>query len=245
MQPEQPYVHQEERCPVADHVLGQLYRASSHGLDELVSTVPPKARAMLALYCYRRAHLQSIGLAIATSCEQQDLEALGGNAGKALFDKARKAPDEAPRSNHLERRKVTLSTGTPRKFVHDEVDKKAIPMIAIVDDDEGVREATKGLVRSIGYNASTFASAEDFLKSERIHDASCLITDLQMPGLSGIDLQDRLITQGHRIPIIFITAYPEESVRARATKAGAAGFLSKPYYPDHLIGCLDKALKAP
>ena len=192
---------------------------------------------MLALYCYRRAHLQSIGLAIATRCEQHDLEALGGNAGKALFDKARQAPDEAPRSNHLERRKVTLSTGTLRKFVHDEVDKKPMPMIAIVDDDEGVREATKGLVRSIGYYASTFASAEEFLKSEQIHDASCVITDLQMPVLSGIDLQDRLIARGHRIPIIFITAYPEESVRARAVKAEQFTLLQQailPRPPDRL-----------
>ena len=117
-------------------------------------------------------------------------------------------------------------------------------MIAIVDDDEGVREATKGLVRSIGYNACTFASAEEFLESEQIHDTSCLITDLQMPGLSGFDLQDRLIAQGHRIPIIFITAYPEEGVRARAMKAGAVGFLSKPFNVDHLVGFLGKALKA-
>jgi hypothetical protein len=121
MLPEQLHIHHEENCPVADHVLGQLYRVSAHGLDELVSSVPTETRAMLALYCYRRAHLQSIGLAIATSCEQQDLEALGGNAGKALFDQARRAPD-VPRSNYLERRKVTLSTGILRQFVQDEGD---------------------------------------------------------------------------------------------------------------------------
>ena len=117
-------------------------------------------------------------------------------------------------------------------------------MIAIVDDDEGVREATKTLVRSLGYNASTFGSANEFLKSEKVHDTSCLITDLQMPGLSGIDLQDRLIASGYRIPIIFITAYPDENVRLRVMKAGAIGFLSKPYNHDHLLGCLEKALKA-
>ena len=117
-------------------------------------------------------------------------------------------------------------------------------MIAIVDDDEAVREATKALVRSLGYNASTFGSADEFLKSEQVHDTSCLITDLQMPGLSGIDLQDRLIARGHRIPIIFITAYPDENVRTRAMKAGAVGFLSKPYNHDHLLGYLEKALKA-
>jgi FixJ family two-component response regulator len=121
--------------------------------------------------------------------------------------------------------------------------ERIFPMIAIVDDDEAVREATKGLVRSLGYNASTFASADHFLKSEQLHNTSCLITDLHMPGLSGIDLQDHLIARGHRIPVIFITGYPDESVRTRAMKAGAVGFLSKPYRGDHLIGCIEKALK--
>ena len=118
-----------------------------------------------------------------------------------------------------------------------------IPMISIVDDDDAVREATKGLVRSLGYHASTFSSAEEFLNSERLHDTSCLITDLQMPGLSGIELQGRLIASGHSMPIIFITAFPEESIRARALKAGAVCFMSKPYSEDRLISCLDRALK--
>ena len=117
-------------------------------------------------------------------------------------------------------------------------------MIAIVDDDKAVREATETLLRSLGYHASTFGSANEFLQSEQVHDTSCLITDVQMPGLSGIDLQDRLIARGHRIPIIFITGYPDENVRIRAMKAGAVGFLSKPYNHDHLLGYLDKALKA-
>ena len=116
-------------------------------------------------------------------------------------------------------------------------------LIAIVDDDESVREATKTFVRSLGHQASTFASAEEFLKSEQVHDTSCLITDVQMPGLSGIDLQDHLVARGHSIPTIFMTGYPDVSVQARAMKAGAVGFLSKPYNVDHLIGCLDKALK--
>jgi FixJ family two-component response regulator len=117
-------------------------------------------------------------------------------------------------------------------------------MISIVDDDEAVREATKGLVRSLGYNVSTFASAEEFLQSDRVRETSCLITDLQMPGITGIELQDRLIAGGHSMPIIFITAYPEETARLRAMKAGAVCFMSKPYSDDHLIGCLDRALKA-
>src|SRR4249920_3140557 len=117
-------------------------------------------------------------------------------------------------------------------------------LIAIVDDEEPVRNATKSLVRSLGYHASTFDSADDFLKSEQVHDTSCLITDVQMPGLSGLDLQDRLIARGHRIPIIFITGHPDDNVRARAMKAGAVAFLGKPIDAGHFSGCVAKALKA-
>jgi FixJ family two-component response regulator len=117
-------------------------------------------------------------------------------------------------------------------------------MIAIVDDDDGAREALASLVRSIGHNACTFAAAEEFLDAEQLEDASCVITDVQMPGLSGIDLQDRLIARGHRIPIIFVTGHPDENVRLRAMKAGAVGFLTKPFNDEHLHGCLEKALKA-
>ena len=115
-------------------------------------------------------------------------------------------------------------------------------MIAIVDDDVVVRGAMKSLMRSLGYDASAFGSAEEFLDSEQINRTSCLITDLHMPGLSGLDLQERLIAQGHRFPIIFLTAYPDEDVRMRAMKAGAVGFLSKPCDGDHLLGCFEKAL---
>jgi FixJ family two-component response regulator len=94
------------------------------------------------------------------------------------------------------------------------------PLISIVDDDEFVREATSNLVESLGYSACMFASAEEFLQSPRLDDTRCLITDVQMPGLSGVDLQDRLIGQGHHIPMIFITAFPDENVRARALEGG-------------------------
>ena len=117
-------------------------------------------------------------------------------------------------------------------------------MIAIVDDDEAVRVAMKSLVRSVGHHASTFASVEEFLKCKQFSNTSCIITDLQMPGLSGLDLQDLLIARGHRFPIIFITGFPDENVRARAMKAGAVGFLSKPCNVNQLIVCLDTALKA-
>ena len=117
-------------------------------------------------------------------------------------------------------------------------------MIAIVDDDEALREGMKSLVRSLGYSVSTFGSAEEFLNSEQISRTSCLITDLQMPGLSGLDLQDRLIATGHRFPVIFLTGFPDEDVRMRAMKAGAIGFLSKPCRDEHLLGYLNKALAA-
>ena len=116
-------------------------------------------------------------------------------------------------------------------------------MISIVDDDESVREATKGFVRSLGYAAATFASAEEFLSSDRVHATSCVIADVQMPGLSGIDLQHRLVAQGLRLPVIFVTAFPDERTRRRAIDAGAVDYLSKPFSDEQLVSCLNTALK--
>jgi FixJ family two-component response regulator len=116
-------------------------------------------------------------------------------------------------------------------------------VISIVDDDESVREATKGLIRSLGYDAATFASAEEYLQSDYVSESDCLITDLHMSGMSGADLQDRLIADGRRIPMIFMTAYSEEKVRVRVLEAGAFGFLRKPFDDEHLIECLNRALK--
>jgi len=118
----------------------------------------------------------------------------------------------------------------------------AVPLISIVDDDGFVRESTKGLVRSIRYAAETFASAEEFLRSNRAADTACLISDIQMPGMNGADLQDQLIADAQRTPIIFVTAFPDEDIRARVLKAGAFGFLTKPFKDESLIECLDKAL---
>ena len=120
MLPAQPHIPQEEQCPVPEEVLGHLYRASRHGLEELVATVPAATRAMLALYCYRRAHLQSIGLVVASSCTVDDLETFGGNAGKALFEKARNVPNASRRSQHPARRTISLSTGMLRRVIQDE-----------------------------------------------------------------------------------------------------------------------------
>jgi FixJ family two-component response regulator len=115
-------------------------------------------------------------------------------------------------------------------------------LISIVDDDESIREATKGLVRSLGYQAATFSSAEEFLQSDSVDSTSCLIADVQMPGLSGIDLQRRLTARGNQTPTIFITAFPEEQARAHVMKAGAVGYLGKPFSEESLVRCLDSAL---
>jgi FixJ family two-component response regulator len=115
-------------------------------------------------------------------------------------------------------------------------------MISIIDDDPSVREATKGLMRSLGYATATFASAEEFLQSGRVIDSSCVISDIKMPGMSGIELQSQLTANGHCVPIIFVTAFPEERMRKRAMKAGALCFLSKPFSEETLIECLDRAL---
>jgi FixJ family two-component response regulator len=116
-------------------------------------------------------------------------------------------------------------------------------IISIIDDDESMRCAVKSLVTSLGFDACTFASAEKFLQSPHLDDTSCLITDLQMPGLSGVELQKSLLAQGRRIPIIFMTAFPEERMRARAIETGALGFLSKPFDSQTLINLIDKAVE--
>jgi len=100
-----------------------------------------------------------------------------------------------------------------------------VPVISIVDDDESFRRATTNFVRSLGYTAATFASAEEFLQADAAGRSDCLITDLQMPGMTGLELQTRLTAEGHRLPIIFISAFPEMKARAQALAAGAAAFL--------------------
>jgi FixJ family two-component response regulator len=118
-----------------------------------------------------------------------------------------------------------------------------VPVISIIDDDISVRIAISRLVRSLGYVADAYASAGDFLKSQRVNDTWCVIADVHMPGMTGIELQEALKVQGRSLPIIFVTAFPEESIRARALKAGAVDFLSKPFDGTRLIECIDSALR--
>ena len=115
-------------------------------------------------------------------------------------------------------------------------------IVSIVDDDASVRAAMQSLVRSLGFLAFVFESAEDFLSSPRVGDSSCLITDVQMPGMSGLELQDCLIAQGTRIPTIFITAFPQQSIRSRVQANGALGLLEKPFAGSTMIELVRQAL---
>jgi FixJ family two-component response regulator len=117
-----------------------------------------------------------------------------------------------------------------------------VPVISIIDDDASVRIATNRLIRSLGYAAFTFASAEEFLRSPQLAETSCVITDVQMPGMSGIELQSLLIARGYEAPVIFITGFPEESIRAKALAAGAVSLLGKPFEETALIESIDTAL---
>ena len=107
-------------------------------------------------------------------------------------------------------------------------------LISIVDDDESVRRTTKLLVESFGYRAAVFESAESFLKSDQLYDTSCLVVDIQMSGMNGLQLQSHLADEGYSIPIIFITAYGDKS-RRRALQAGAVAFLDKPFSDEQLL----------
>ncbi len=117
-------------------------------------------------------------------------------------------------------------------------------LIAIVDDDESLREATKGLMRSMGYAAETFASAPDFLSSPQLGLIACLIADVCMPEMSGLELHDHLVGLGESIPTILITAHPDDSARRRALNNGVIGYLSKPFKEDDLLDCIQSALTA-
>lgn len=116
-------------------------------------------------------------------------------------------------------------------------------VVMIVDDDESIRRAARRLIKSYGFPVETFASAEDFLSSGRLHETACLVLDVQMPGLNGLELQSRLITDGHQVPIIFITAFNDENARAQALKAGALGYLVKPFEEADLLTAINVALR--
>jgi FixJ family two-component response regulator len=115
-------------------------------------------------------------------------------------------------------------------------------LISIIDDDESLRSALVGLVRSLGYRASGFANAEDFLAADQARASSAIVTDIQMPGLSGIELKEKLTSQGCAAPVIMITGRAEPGLQERAFASGALCVLKKPFAAEALIDCLERAL---
>lgn len=116
-------------------------------------------------------------------------------------------------------------------------------LVAVVDDDESIRRTTTFLIESFGLRAAAFESAESFLKSDQLHDTSCLILDVRMPGMNGFELQKELAAAGYGIPIVFITCYEDTESRGKAMQAGAIAFLSKPFRDDQLLQIVRSALR--
>jgi FixJ family two-component response regulator len=118
-----------------------------------------------------------------------------------------------------------------------------VPVICIVDDDNALRNSLDDLIRSIGFLTLGFGSAEAFLASNQAHDAACLILDVRMPGMSGLDLQHQIVAAKWQIPIIFVTSHADDVARERALDAGAVAFLYKPFHEQELLNAIDTALK--
>jgi FixJ family two-component response regulator len=118
-----------------------------------------------------------------------------------------------------------------------------VPLVAIVDDDESIRNTTKDLLESAGFSAAVFARAASLLKSRRLSQVSCLITDMRMPKMTGLGLYQHLIASNRTIPTILMTAYPDERAQAQAIKAGVVCYLIKPFAADDLLACVRRALQ--
>ena len=117
-------------------------------------------------------------------------------------------------------------------------------MISIIDDDDSVRESLQRLMRSVGFAVNVFASAEEFLNSDRLCYTDCLILDVRLPGMNGFDLQRHLANSHSEIPIIFITSHEDDELRARALNAGAVDYFLKPFDDEDLLDAIDEALKS-
>jgi FixJ family two-component response regulator len=124
-----------------------------------------------------------------------------------------------------------LEAGLPGKVV-----------ISIIDDDDSAREGVTDLVGTLGFSVHSFPSAEDFLNSDQLHCTSCLIADVQMPGMTGLELHERLVASGLAIPTVLITAYPDERIRLRALRAGVVCYLVKPFAEEDFLDCIRSAL---
>jgi FixJ family two-component response regulator len=121
--------------------------------------------------------------------------------------------------------------------------KKLLALVGIVDDDESVRESISSLLRSAGYGTAAFESAEAFLNSDHTSEPDCLVLDVRMPGLSGLELQSQLYEKNSVIPIIFVTAHTEDQVRDKAIQQGATAFLDKPFNDEVLLGAIHLAIR--
>jgi FixJ family two-component response regulator len=115
-------------------------------------------------------------------------------------------------------------------------------LISVVDDDDWARDGMTTYIESCGYNCATFRTAEEYLSFDRMCDTDCLVADVHLPGMKGPDLQDRLIADGYRIPIIFVTGYFDEEIRNRVLRAGAVAYLTKPCCAQTLSRYLERAL---
>ena len=118
-----------------------------------------------------------------------------------------------------------------------------VQLISIVDDDDALRNSLDDLIRSIGFRTQGFPSAEAFLSSNQACDTACLILDVRMPGMNGLELQRKMVAANWRIPVIFITSHADDDARARALEAGAVAFLYKPFREEELLNAIDAALK--
>jgi FixJ family two-component response regulator len=118
----------------------------------------------------------------------------------------------------------------------------AAPLISIVEDDDSLRDSFNNLIRSVGFRAEGFASAEEFLNSTELQDSDCLVVDVRMPGMSGLELQRHLLSANSLLPIVFITSYADDQAQARALRAGAVAFLYKPCREETLLKAIDSAL---
>jgi FixJ family two-component response regulator len=130
-----------------------------------------------------------------------------------------------------------------RSLAGKDIQVRTTPTVAIVDDDESVRDTTKDLLDSAGLCAATFDSAESFLQSRNVRATRCLVADMRMPGMTGLELHGHLAASGTPIPTVLITAYPDERVRSRALSMGVICFLAKPFSPEDLLTCIETALR--
>jgi FixJ family two-component response regulator len=119
----------------------------------------------------------------------------------------------------------------------------AASLISVVDDDDSLRNSLNNLLRSVGYRTEGFSSAEEFLNSNHLNHTDCLILDVRMPAMNGLDLQRHLVSANSKVPIVFITSHGDDEARSRALEAGAVAFLYKPCREEALLEAIDSALR--